>query len=1189
MFILKNRILLFLLLAGSIHTSLLGQLPEAVTVQIGKSMPNPIPGSPNAAALGKFGSYNVSHYTGLPSISIPIFEITSGSITLPITLQYHASGIRILENASWVGLGWSLSAGGQITREVRGHPDEQSYWRDPLIEYPSVCGPTGNWGYINQAETGAYDTQPDLFAYSMPAKSGSFLLGHKGESPFLFPYEPYKVTHNGINATGSFDLNSFQITDSDGMIYKFGESVPGQLAKETTTVDRNPYLPLVSTTSWLLTGINTPNSDDAVHFNYQHLGYATILEPRNSVTVLDNCIGADCPPHGPDQVLFGTNASFISQLGLHEIVFSGGKVKFIAGPKRLDQVNLNYLDRIEIYTETAGEYSLVKTVKFVYSYFNYLNSPAATVKLKLEKVQFLGSDGIIDNTYSFEYHTDGFSWNEGTPYSKDFWGYYNGKPNADLIPAQSVQYTENNSIIQRTVTIGSADRNSVGTFMKEGVLKRINFPTGGYTEFDYEPHRYLEDNVSKIAGGLRIKSVKSYDGVNDSPIVKTYAYGPNESGNGVKNFYQDLLNFQSESYIQHICCLVTSCSRVTYRQRTFFGNSMIETGASEGSAVVYPFVTEYHGDVNSNIGKIIYEYDNGAYQADSLQVILGPRSSKNFKSSYSWKRGHLTKKTIRNKNGHLISESIHSFSLYQKARKHIGTAVERLRTYTLQNPCIGTCENEFGEPILLDDFRWTGYYQMSGAMRESSSIERLYENGNTGASVTTTTNRSYDPTFLTPMIEASSGNTDSDVLVKYSRYPFSYTFTGTQTGPARAIQMLLEKNAVNTVVEQYSTRRNSDGTNERVLGGKLTIFRANANNLSQVVPDSILFVETANPIPISDFSPSTIKNANQLLHSPRYQNSIRFLSFDGQGNVNEVVRENDNITTYLWSYRQELPTAEVINSDLDVLPGTFTDLLYQGTSSFSTSVTSATALPTTFTIGHQQLVQCSINFYYSGSPTAPPFVDFVLKKSDGTVVFDPGVYRYGIYQSSFVLNPGTYRFYYTGNAYTNAQVGTVTARFTIDLAYQSKTSRNPKIYHSSFEETGIAISDAKSGAKVNVGSVVIPLPTAAGKYWITWWQKAAGQNWIEQKVLLQIPYVLGGITQTSYTVGAGATYVDEVRMYPENALMTTYTYDPILGITSTTDRNNKTTFYTYDTMGRLRNTKDADGKIVSQKIYHYKK
>ncbi|MBC7919870.1 MAG: hypothetical protein H7Z75_02150 [Ferruginibacter sp.] len=90
-------------------------------------LPKVIPPSPEAAALGKYGALPVGLYTGVPSISVPLYEIKGRRLTLPVSLNYHASGVRVDEVASWVGLGWTLNAGGVITRSVKGMPDEQDY------------------------------------------------------------------------------------------------------------------------------------------------------------------------------------------------------------------------------------------------------------------------------------------------------------------------------------------------------------------------------------------------------------------------------------------------------------------------------------------------------------------------------------------------------------------------------------------------------------------------------------------------------------------------------------------------------------------------------------------------------------------------------------------------------------------------------------------------------------------------------------------------------------------------------------------------------------------------------------------------------------------------------------------------------------------------------------------------------
>ncbi len=85
-----------------------------------------LPKTPQASALSRYGEIPVNLSTGVPNISIPLYNIKAGNYTLPISISYHASGIKTDDVATCVGLGWVLNAGGAITRTVRGLPDLKS-------------------------------------------------------------------------------------------------------------------------------------------------------------------------------------------------------------------------------------------------------------------------------------------------------------------------------------------------------------------------------------------------------------------------------------------------------------------------------------------------------------------------------------------------------------------------------------------------------------------------------------------------------------------------------------------------------------------------------------------------------------------------------------------------------------------------------------------------------------------------------------------------------------------------------------------------------------------------------------------------------------------------------------------------------------------------------------------------------
>lgn len=66
---------------------------------------------------------------------------------------------------------------------------------------------------------------------------------------------------------------------------------------------------------------------------------------------------------------------------------------------------------------------------------------------------------------------------------------------------------------------------------------------------------------------------------------------------------------------------------------------------------------------------------------------------------------------------------------------------------------------------------------------------------------------------------------------------------------------------------------------------------------------------------------------------------------------------------------------------------------------------------------------------------------------------------------------------------------------------------------------------------------------------------------------------------------SGTVWFDDVRLYPKDALMTTYTFNRLGNITSETDINNRSIFYDYDGFNRLKTIRDKDGNIVKTNEY----
>ncbi|AWH86375.1 hypothetical protein HYN59_15220 [Flavobacterium album] len=141
---------------------------------------------------------NVDISTGKFGITIPFTTIESDNFSLPIQLSYSTGGIKLGDNASEVGMGWNLVAGGSVTRILNGTPD------DVMVQYhDGIEG--GRYGLYN-LYTGKIAPEIADTQYSFPRKlnslvtkyfRGSATVGYQDYYSANFP-TPYAVDYMSV-------------------------------------------------------------------------------------------------------------------------------------------------------------------------------------------------------------------------------------------------------------------------------------------------------------------------------------------------------------------------------------------------------------------------------------------------------------------------------------------------------------------------------------------------------------------------------------------------------------------------------------------------------------------------------------------------------------------------------------------------------------------------------------------------------------------------------------------------------------------------------------------------------------------------------------------------------------------------------------------------------------------------------
>ncbi|MEZ2440402.1 DUF5977 domain-containing protein [Chitinophaga sp. RCC_12] len=514
--------------------------------------------SPDVASLTKAAEFPVTYFNGRPEVSIPIYTIRTGDLEFPISLSYNGGGIRVSEEASWVGLGWTLNVGGVISRQIKGADDDLVSNKTFKQYYPDALGNT----YQAGAQARNFMLEFNLLykangqAYTKPELCPFFCPGDIDGEPDLYVYNFGKYTgkFTGFSTAEVVDVSGNNIrfeksgggiiaTDPEGFRYEFmaiemSMTAAGPtktayyLTKITSPANRILTLKYKTFREYVYPATGAGHSTDytGISSAFTNVDYVTQMPDLSEEYIQYQAVSMRGPMGMPTNG--GLNSTFststIRTLFLDSVLFENGAVQFIPDSRKdLFGVKLN---GITVFNK-AG--SAVMTAGFDYDYFTArqgnesYTTPSTRPGIKLPydesyrrkrlKLKGVTVKGEVYKCYYYE-GADGFTLPYKSSFEQDYWGYYNGAASNTTLVPDFKRYNFLAAIPQVLRSWIGANRDAKFPQAQEGMLKKIMYPTKGLAEFEYGLHEFNNAPADIIVNYNNVGALNTTTGVTATTV-----------------------------------------------------------------------------------------------------------------------------------------------------------------------------------------------------------------------------------------------------------------------------------------------------------------------------------------------------------------------------------------------------------------------------------------------------------------------------------------------------------------------------------------------------------------------------------------------------------------------------------------------------------------------------------------------
>lgn len=1073
-------------------------------------------------ALGQRKEINVNHFTGTPSLTIPLYNINSGNVNLPVSISYSSNGVKPTDLDGPIGLTWQLNAGGEITRQLRGLPDDCKKDNATNIRLgwlyntngtkinslsitndnsSSTCpDETTDINNLNTNFSDLSDTEPDIFYVNAPGLTCQLMFDNN-KTIKVSPFQDIVVNYVADANTGQ--ITSFTITNDKGVKYEFSETE--LLTRKTSSS---------SPTSITYFKREYDQFSSGISYNRcWKLKKMTDLN-GNYISLTYDCCG-DLPADNTDY----SGSSVATILGA-----AGGtstkKIQYLIStsviPKRVysiassdgiitkDQVYFNYTLFENTYTPWRKPIINSITGFGKTYYFTFANVGGRRFLISLQSTN--GNTGD-PGKYLFDYKTlvksGTYSVSLPDSISKqlDIWGYYNANGASSLTPQVYVNPSNNSLERYRTNAAGSnsasypyllsgANRDANSSVVDNGILNKVVFPDGGSTSFVYESNNYYDNTAAAEiqGGGVRIKQIVYADSVSSANnIVRNFTYiNPSTSKTSGKPIALPVYAFTTP---------YTGTGTVQ-EQWNFSTVRSEENLTEEDNTIIYSHVKES----KPGAGSTLYEFTNPATAWDqsaspdwTLPVQNFARSSctaagfiKNDVNTYpflpntnfDFERGLLKKITNYNEASQVVD-----FVNYSYQRTNAPIVITGLKYESnIAGLSYGKYTSYVSTGQLLTQENRTVYDSQTLSQGQATSINYYY----TGAS----------HKLLT---QQQTTNSDGTIQRSYIKYLKDYDVsTGTDSNIVAMRNLKLLN--VNIPVEKYFQVERS-GVNKTV-GGQLVRFKTfSAQNVRTLyLPSQSLQFTSGDGI--VSFQPSTVVSG-VFSKDPNYIITGNITDYDYSGFVLSADDNNRIVQSTLTDHDNFLPVASIRNARYD-------EIAYNDFNS--------------------TIKDCG----------------FVRQSGTNTLSVNS---RTGQYALSLEASMPMIK--------TNVKKNSRAKNYIFSVWINSTTTGN------------ITVSLTNASSQVSTYTLPFVNSSSAWKYYE-----------------LKVPLTNMTATFTAQFSSSAAILVDDVLFYPETAEISTAAYDKTTNDkTAATNSNGVSNYYTYDSFGRLRFVYDQDKQITLKNTY----